>query len=136
MNMFFTIFILAFLFFSGCSFERVKYFQDPTGEHYISYFPYFIKDTRHIVFTYGKADNKDLPVSYFIAADKGFDGLRCLIQWKGDTAIIYEPYSKFSEVNTNREKRLQQRDIEASIFTSIYNDRSNLSYLKFGDEYE
>jgi hypothetical protein len=128
--------ILLLVFFLGCSFERVKYFTDPTGKYFISYFPYFVKDTRHIIFTYGKIDKKDAPASYLIIPDKGFDGARCLIKWNHDTAFIYEPYSKFRSVNMDKEKRLQLREIEASIFTSIYYDKSNTSYIKFGDEYE
>jgi hypothetical protein len=126
-----VLFIIILLIVSGCSLTPVKYITDPTGEYFLSYFPYFDeKSNRYIVFSYGKLEKKELPASYIKVRDKAFDGWKCLIEWKKDTVIIYERYHQFTGINLEAEKRLQHKKMIDSVFYKIYFDSLNTSFIK------
>ena len=90
--------------------------------------------TSYTIFTYGKYTGDSLPESYVQVRNRWRDGWECLLEWRGDTAIVYEPYGMFKEEQLNASKLKVVRMKDTAFYKLYYDKRNDL--LKLGmDDY-
>lgn len=101
-NNIFIVIAYAMMYTFGCDSDSSReIIQSPDGAHSITAF----KWTKHknsqsfVIITYGKYLGEDLPDSYLMGKQRYRDGWECLIEWKHNNVVIYEPYGLFEEHN-------------------------------------
>lgn len=76
--------------------------------------------------SYGKV--KKIPDSYIKVRNRYFDSWHCLIEWKEEQAIIYQPYKNFEEFNLDKNMDLVEI-YDTLFFHLFYHDDKN-NYIK------
>lgn len=126
----FWFYSAAISLLGGCTeVESKKYVCSDQGDC-ITVFEYRDEDyTSYTILSYGKYEGDSLPESYAKVRNKWRDGWDCLLEWKSDTAVIYEPYGMFKEKDT-RGSQLRIIKIKDTLFYKMYyNEESNLTKL-------
>ena len=126
--------ILVALSITGCASSRYNYITDAQGKIYLTSFNIADSSWKSFtIITYGKWKSKQLPTSYLKVRNTWRDGWQCLIKFNGDTAMIYDPYNYFDEVNTAG-TLLKHQKMKDQEFAKIFFDSTNTEYIKLSSK--
>ncbi|MEM6965332.1 MAG: hypothetical protein AAF573_11235 [Bacteroidota bacterium] len=121
--------LFIFLFFvTSCSYQE-RSLVSPDGRYTLTIFEK--ADNTGKSYTYiaqGKVSAKETPNRYVRVRNRFSDAWYCLIEWKGNGVIIYQPYSNFEAYNLNEEMEL--RKMGDRKFSKIFYSKEKDEYIR------